>query len=131
MDIKLKKTILVAEDEDYNFELINELLSNTNLIVLRAINGVDAVEKCKTKQIDLVLMDIKMPEMDGYEATRQIRTFAPELPIVAQTAYALEKDIMRIMESGFNDYLSKPLNKNKMFAVINKYANQNEQPDFQ
>lgn len=116
------KTILVAEDEDSNFLLIKELLSNTSFNILRAINGQEAIDVCKkTPSIDIVLMDIKMPVMDGYEATRQIKAFLPNLPIIAQTAYFLESDKNKAFESGCNDFVSKPFNKNVFLSKINTY----------
>lgn len=120
------KTILVAEDEDLNFMLIEELFSNSNFKILRAINGVEAIELCKLNpQIDLVLMDIKMPIMNGIEATREIRKFAPNLPIIAQTAYSNLYDYQKINEAGCNDILTKPFNQADLNTKINILLNEN------
>ena len=114
--------ILVVEDEEFNFRYLQKILSILHFSVERASNGLEAVEKCKiNKDIKLILMDIKMPEMDGYEAVRLIRTFNPTIPIIAQTAYALAKDKEKIMESGFDDYITKPIDKNLLVDCIEKY----------
>lgn len=117
--IKQQKTLLVAEDEDSNFMLLEELLSGLNSNIIRAVNGLDAVEICKSnRQIDLVLMDIKMPVMDGYEATKQIRSFMPALPIIAQTAYTSEVDRNKALVCGCNDFISKPLKRDVLISKV-------------
>jgi PAS domain S-box-containing protein len=121
---KKAKTILVAEDEDYNFMLVEELLDTTNITIIRASNGIEAVEICKlNQQIDLVLMDLKMPVMDGYEATRRIREFMPALPIIAQTAYTTENDKNKAIACGCNDFISKPFNRELLLSKINEQMN--------
>jgi CheY-like chemotaxis protein len=111
-------TVLIAEDEDSNYMLLKEYLSTLKLNIVRALNGIEAVEACRSDQIDLVLMDMRMPEMDGYEATRRIRQFLPHLPIIAQTAYSGEKDVEKAMECGCNNYISKPLNREMLISMI-------------
>ena len=121
-NFKKTKTVLIAEDEDFNFQLIVEILSGLKVNLLRATNGAEAVELCKTfKAIDLIVMDIKMPIMNGYEATRMIKEFNPELPIIAQTAFAFEGDKIKAFEAGCCDYISKPFNKHNFIELINKY----------
>jgi CheY-like chemotaxis protein len=116
------KTILVAEDENFNFLLIKELLSDEGIHILYAENGLQAVEMCKErKDIDLVLMDIKMPIMDGMEATKHIKQFNPKLVIIAVTAYAYEVDRKRLIDFGCDDYLAKPLKKKELILALNKY----------
>ncbi|MCD4679522.1 MAG: response regulator [Bacteroidales bacterium] len=84
-------------------------------------NGKDAIETCRDKpELDLVLMDIKMPKMNGYDTTRQIRKFNKNLVIIAQTAYALSGDKKKAIEAGCNDYIPKPLNKKLLSEIINK-----------
>jgi PAS domain S-box-containing protein len=113
------KTILVAEDEESNFMLIKVLLSHYNLNLLRAKNGADAVMICRSvKPIDLILMDLKMPVMDGYEATRQIREFLPEMPIIALTAYSTEVDKNKAISAGCNDFISKPIKKDILISKM-------------
>ncbi|MBK7028032.1 MAG: response regulator [Bacteroidales bacterium] len=117
-----KKTILIAEDEDLNYLLINEMLSGNHWQTIRTNNGVDTVEMCKTHpEIDLVLMDIKMPEMDGYEATRLIRKFRKELPIIVQSAYIHEEGRRRAFEAGADDFITKPFEKTQFNKVIKLY----------
>ncbi len=115
------KTLLIAEDEDSNFMLMKEMLSDSGLNIIRAVNGLEAVELCKSNpDSDLVLMDIKMPEMDGYEATTRIKEFRPDLPIIAQTAYTTEADRMKALACGCSDFISKPVNKNLLLAKIHE-----------
>lgn len=122
LEIKKSVTILIAEDEDSNHFLLEELLADIECNIIRAVNGLEAIEICKSNPlIELVLMDIKMPEVDGYEATRQIRKFNAALPIIAQTAHALPEDKDKAFEAGCNDYLSKPINREKFFEMIRKY----------
>jgi PAS domain S-box-containing protein len=117
-----KKTVLVAEDEEYNFMLIAEMISRPNLNILHAPNGIKALEICRSDiKIDLILMDIKMPGLDGYEATREIRKFLPDVPIIAQTAYAFESDREKAIDAGCNDYISKPMRKETLVMTLNKY----------
>ncbi len=120
--LEATKTILVAEDEDYNFMLIEELLSYSNMKILRAENGKEAIDLFKSNpQIDLVLMDIKMPVMNGIEATKEIRKFAPNLPIIAQTAFSTTVDKQFIKEAGCNDIIIKPFNSEDLMAKISKF----------
>jgi len=124
VETKQLKTILVAEDEDSNFELLEEILDLTdlNINIIRACNGKEAVEMCRiNNQIDLVLMDIKMPVMDGYEATKQIRGFIPNLPIIAQTAYTTDADRNKAMDCGCSDFISKPFNIELLVQKIQEH----------
>lgn len=119
--------ILVAEDEDINWFLIHQMLSPHRFKLVRAVNGREAVDYCKVNDnINLVLMDIKMPEMNGYEAREEIRRFKPALPVIAQTAYALPSDVDRLKKS-FSDYITKPINRDLLLKKINaawsKYEN--------
>jgi CheY-like chemotaxis protein len=111
--------ILVAEDEDTNFLYISALLTRSNHCVFRAVNGKEAVEFIKEENnIDLVLMDIKMPILNGYDALRLIKKIKPFLPVVAQTAYALSDDEQNIRAAGFDGYLPKPIMKNQLASII-------------
>jgi signal transduction histidine kinase/CheY-like chemotaxis protein len=117
-----EKIILVAEDDSINFKLIEKLLIMFGFKVIRAKDGIEAVQLCKEhKEIDLVFMDIKMPNLDGYQAFQKIREFNRKIPIIAQTSYSYSEEIDRIKEIGFNDYLSKPLAKEKIAAIVKKY----------
>jgi PAS domain S-box-containing protein len=120
-EFKIPKTLLIAEDEDSNFMLLEELLSDTGIKIIRAINGIEAVEICKSNpHIDLVLMDIKMPEMDGYEATIRIKELKPNLYIIAQTAYSSVDDKNKAFACGCSDFMSKPLKKELLLSKINE-----------
>lgn len=117
------KTILVAEDEDLNFLLINEMLSSVNWEILRTKNGVETVSLCKEHpEIGLVLMDIKMPEMDGYDATRLIREFRKDLPIIVQSAYIHEEGRRKAFEAGADDFITKPFDKEQFNRIIKRYT---------
>jgi signal transduction histidine kinase/CheY-like chemotaxis protein len=112
-----RSTILVAEDNDNNYLLFKSILQN-DYQLLHAHDGVEAVELFNANQPDLTLMDINMPRMDGNEATREIRKVSSTVPIVAVTAYAFASDKERIMENGFNEYVSKPINVKRLREVV-------------
>lgn len=113
-------TILIAEDMDSNFELLNAILSSTyNLI--RARDGIEAVILFNDKKPDLILMDIKMPNMDGLDATRIIRELSPNIPIIALSAYAYKQDTEEALAAGCNDFLAKPLSAAKLKQILNKW----------
>jgi len=113
-----KLKILITEDDELTEKLIALQMKKYSKEVLIARNGKEAVQICQNHpDIDLILMDIKMPEMNGYEATKQIRQFNKTVIIVAQTAYALLGDKEKSREKGFNDYISKPF-KNKVFSKL-------------
>jgi PAS domain S-box-containing protein len=116
-------TILVAEDEEVNLSFIQELLLNKNIEVIIVNNGEEAIETCKTTpDIDLVLMDIKMPGIDGYSAARMIKQFNAGLPIIAQTAYALDPEIEKYKDI-FDDYITKPIKPDILFDTIYQCIN--------
>ena len=116
-------TILVAEDDEMSFKFIKAVLSRENITVLRTTNGQDTVKAVESNSdLALVLMDIKMPGMDGLEATMLIRKFNPVIPIIAQSAYALLGDDVKAKEAGCNDYLTKPIKRAELMGMIKKYA---------
>lgn len=117
-----KKKILIAEDDKISYEYLKEILRDEKAEILIAKTGVEAVELCKNDtDINIVFMDIKMPMMDGHEATKEIKTFRPELPIIAQTAYALDDERETILHEGFDAYLAKPIQRKEVQAVLDKY----------
>jgi CheY-like chemotaxis protein len=117
------KTILVAEDDDFNFMFIEEMLIPCGIKIIRAKNGKEAVDLVfKIPEISLVLMDIQMPVMDGYESTRLIKRLKPELPVIAQTAYALATEREMSFRAGCVDYITKPLDQQKLLLKINKFS---------
>jgi len=112
-----QKTILVAEDDESNFYLIKTFLSTLDINVIHAVNGIKAVEMCRSqKNIDLILMDINMPEMDGYTAARQIREFLPDIKIIAQTAFTDDK--IAALKSGCTDFISKPFTREQFISKV-------------
>lgn len=116
--------ILLAEDDDGSAKIITQAIKIVSKEVIRAINGVQAVEICRNNpDFDLILMDIQMPVMDGYEATRQIRQFNPDVIIIAQTAYALPNNLENAIAAGCNDYISKPIKRDMLIDLIKKYFN--------
>ncbi len=116
--------ILIAEDVDANYRFIAATMRRTNAKLSWVKNGKDAVEFIlKNDQIDLVLMDLRMPVMDGYKASEHIKTLDPNIPIIALTAYAVEGDMEKALEAGCDDYLSKPINIPDFYAKLNFYLN--------
>jgi PAS domain S-box-containing protein len=115
-------TILVAEDEMFNFSYIEEILNQTNVQILHAWDGKEAVEIVRRHpEISLVLMDIKMPEMDGYAATRLIKKMRPQLPVIAQTAYAISENRGNEYQTGFDYYITKPVSHNFFMKILGYY----------
>jgi len=114
------KKILIAEDEETNYLFIEAILEDTKATLIWAKNGVEAVEKFN-EDIDLILMDIKMPEMDGLAAARKIREKSISVPIIAQTAYAMSEDKNKCLNAGCNDYLTKPINHKLLLTTIDKF----------
>jgi PAS domain S-box-containing protein len=116
-----KNLILIAEDEESNYQLLNAVVQKIGFSSLHAIHGAEAVELChKYPEITLVLMDIKMPVMNGLEATKEIKAFRPDLPIIALTAYAQTGDRQRVLEAGCDEYLAKPVKLQELNAMINE-----------
>ncbi len=113
--------MLVTEDDEISLEFLKLILEGQKITVVTARDGKEAVEVCQNNNdIDLVLMDIKMPNLDGYSATKIIKEIRPDLPVIAQTAYVLQID--REKYSGvFDDYLAKPVNKSILKETVAKY----------
>lgn len=114
-------TILVCEDMDINAKIVTKILEKENFKVDRSINGLDCIKKVSEKDYSLILMDIRMPIMDGIEATRQIRKFNKILPIIALSANAYPEDIKKSYDVGMNEHLSKPIKFEKLLDTIYKY----------
>jgi len=116
--------ILIAEDDEVSSELLSAIVSEISHEILIAKNGNEAVEICSNNpDIDLVLMDIQMPDLNGYEATHQIRQFNKDLIIIAQTAFGLAGDREKSLDAGCNDYITKPINKHELDLLLQKYFN--------
>ena len=119
-----EKTILIAEDEPANFIYIEEVLKITHAKILKAVNGKEAVDIIsQNNKVDIIIMDIKMPVMDGYEATRRIKELRKDIPVISQSAYAMPGDIDKGLESGMNDYLIKPVKPKVLLSILNKHLN--------
>ncbi len=119
------KNILIVEDDPYNMEYLKEILTIGGLNFLTAINGKEAIQISYKEPIDLILMDIRLPDLDGYEVTRQIKKYKPDLVIIAQTAYVSNEEIQKARDAGCTDYISKPTNKNILLSMIgNIFQNQ-------
>ena len=120
-----KYTILIAEDEEVNFLFLEIVLTeqiNLNCTILHAKDGLEAVEICKNNpNIDFVFMDIRMPKMNGYEATKQIKKRCPNLPIVALTAYSTPEDKEKAIDAGCGDFISKPIKKEVLSKILDKF----------
>jgi CheY-like chemotaxis protein len=115
------KTILVAEDVASNYLFIDILLRSKNYNVLHAMNGYEAVETVRQQAVDLVLMDLKMPVMDGLTAIEKIREFKPDLPIIVLTASILPSNRETAFHVGCNDYMTKPIDSKFLMETIAKY----------
>jgi PAS domain S-box-containing protein len=122
-----KKTILVAEDNDFNYVLIENILNDDRFYILRAKNGTDVLKYLeKITDISLILIDINMPGMNGYETTRLIRQMNVNIPIIVQSAYAFGGEREKAIEAGCNDYIVKPINKSELMKLIHLYLNLDE-----
>ncbi len=117
-----KKTILIVEDEDNNVLYLNEIIKRTGALTLEARNGKQAVKLVEENpSISVVIMDLMMPEMDGYAATRRIKTIHPNLPVIAQTAYTNAREREKSLEAGCDGYISKPYNRPELLDFINTF----------
>ena len=115
-----QQTILIAEDEDSNFDLLKAILGRKYRLI-RARDGMEAVMSYDEAKPDLILMDIKMPNLDGLEATKIIRELSTTVPIIAQSAYAYQQDQIAAMDVGCNDFIAKPISQAKLKDMINKW----------
>ncbi len=117
-----KIIILIADDEEINHMFYREILPDNKFEIIIAESGIEALEKFNkySGEIDCILMDMKMPELDGFTTVKQIRKIDTKIPIIAQTAYALHEDIARALNAGCNDYITKPI---KEEILLNKIYN--------
>ncbi len=114
--------ILVVEDDPVSYAFLKELFQHTGADLYHAADGLEAVSQFKKiKNIDLVIMDIQLPEMDGFEATRVIRSMNRDIPVIAQTAFAMSDDREKMKQAGFDDYVSKPIDINKLLAIVHRW----------
>lgn len=116
------KTILVAEDDEGNFFLLRCYLEETNANIIRAFDGQEAIDICKSNtDIDIILMDNRMPNKDGLEATIEIRKFNKTIPIISVTAFAFDENEQKALDAGCNYFLTKPLTEENLFPIIEKF----------
>lgn len=116
------KTILVVEDDEISLEFLKELFEPYKIIIQSTIDGKSAIEICKNNpHIELVLMDVQLPVMNGMESMKEIKKLKPDLPIIAQTAFAMSGDKEKYLKEGFDDYISKPINLRELLSLITKY----------
>jgi CheY-like chemotaxis protein len=115
------KTILVAEDDLYSREMIVYLIRKTGVNLLVACDGKEALNCFRQNKIDLVLLDIRLPEMNGFTVLEEIRKISPDIPVIVQSAFALSDDIRMFRESGFTDYLTKPIATERMYELLSLY----------
>lgn len=123
------KTFLIVDDVDSSYHLLETILRKTNAKILWAKDGEVAVDYCRNQKIDLVLMDIQMPNLDGLTATRMIKEIDPNIPVIAQTAYVQEEDKFRIEMAGCDGYIPKPIEKDLVFSIIHKHLDKVYQID--
>ncbi len=122
------KRALIAEDNEINRQVLRELLEQTGLQVFEAVNGKKAVQYTKEQDFDVIFMDIQMPEMDGFEASRLIRAGNSDIPIIAITAHAMVEEKEKCLASGMNDHVTKPIDPEKLFTALQKWLKTSE-PD--
>ena len=116
------KTILIAEDSEMNFILLKKNLENTGATILWACDGQEMLNTIKNQNdIDLILMDISMPKIDGYSAAKKVREFGIKTPIIAQSAFIFDEEKTNIIEAGCNDFIEKPINKDLLFSKIDVF----------
>ena len=116
------KVILIAEDDLHSYNLLYEILKNTSCSIIHTLDGVSAFVNCiRSVKIDLVLLDIKLPRLDGYETARLIKKHRPEIPIIAQTAHAMVPDRERCIKFGCDEYFAKPFNIKQFMATLDNY----------
>jgi CheY-like chemotaxis protein len=121
------KKILIVEDDSASQLMLELMIEGFCKLPLIATNGMDAVRLCKENpDIDIVLMDIKMPELDGYEATKKIREFNKDIIIISQTSYAFPEDRENSITAGCNDYISKPYSQNELMKLLKKWTKNNK-----
>ncbi|MFH1297781.1 MAG: response regulator [Bacteroidota bacterium] len=116
------RNILIVEDDQVCFSYLDVLLKPTRATIFHALEGQQAVNLCHAHpEMDVILMDIRLPGMNGLDATREITSFRKELPVIAQTAYASEQDRKAALSAGCWDFITKPIRANEMLELIRKY----------
>jgi CheY-like chemotaxis protein len=116
-------TILIAEDDESSYQYLEIVLSREGVKLMHSVNGQDTVNKVKDNpEISLILMDLRMPGMDGYEATAIIKKLRPSLPVIAQSAFAFDSDREKALNAGCDNFISKPVKRVILIELIKKYV---------
>ena len=116
------KTVLITEDIDLNYMFLEKILTQSEINIIRAKDGYEALQIIKNNTaIDIVLMDVQMPGIDGFDTTTTIKKTHPNLPVILQTAYVIDQGRNKGFQCGANEYVEKPINVNKLFALMGKY----------
>lgn len=115
------KKILVVEDDLPSFIYLKALLGMTGVETFHVQTGAEAISYCQENDVDLILMDIQLPGISGYEATKEIKVFKPDLPVIAQTAFAIIGEKEKSIEAGCDDYITKPINKVKLIQMLETF----------
>jgi PAS domain S-box-containing protein len=115
------KTLLIAEDDDFSYMMMFQMMAETNAKILHAETGGEAIKMLKGNNVDLLFLDIRLPEMDGYEVIKEIRKSDINIPVIAQTASALHEDRIRIKRAGFDYHATKPISQKDLFSIINRF----------
>ncbi len=115
------KTVLVVEDDEISTELFSEILEDTDLTVLYATDGDAAIDICKNRHIDIVLMDIQLPGMNGYTAFLEIKKLTKDIKVIAQTAFAMAGDRDKYLTLGFDNYIAKPIYPKDLIGLLTEY----------
>ncbi len=124
MKDNVKPLVLIVEDVESNYLYLNAVLTKLDVQIEWVKNGLEAVNFAKENpNLSLILMDLQMPEMNGYDATREIKKIYPKLTIIAQTAFAMSDDRTKAIEAGCDDYLAKPIRSKDLLDTVNKYLN--------
>ncbi len=124
------KTLLIAEDDHFSFIFLKEVLSSTGINIIHADNGIRAFSEClKNNDISVVLMDIKMPVVNGFESTKLIKKYKPQIKIIAQTAFAMSEDKQKCFDAGCDDYITKPVNPKELLDKLQNVYAYSEYPE--
>lgn len=115
------KVVVIAEDEQINYLFLKAVLKPTKAKIIWTKTGRETIDVCSSEKVDMVLMDIKMPDLNGLEATAEIKKVFPKLPIIAQTAYAMEEDEDASIKAGCDDYISKPIRPDNLLTIMAKF----------
>jgi len=122
-------SILVVDDNPFNREMLGDILKSNGCVVDNANNGKEALDKISAKTYTIIIMDMLMPGLDGFETTKQIRKMGLKTPVIAHTSMSMKKDRRRCMEAGCDEFLPKPINTNSLLELINKYSTSDSPPD--